>query len=184
MLDYIVGVLHVGYIQCRGGSQHRRPTSWQLGCFSTRCNRLPAVSAAESSSHGPWSPGPGPVGPVAPAASAFKVSNKGPHSPSLVSRHAQVRRLAKRSRNHTQTDSTDSTDSTETLTLAGGTNSSSMVPPLFARLKSSKIHPDSPVGVDCPSVGLASSAAASLAAASPSSLYLAQRPFGMRSTMK
>ena len=82
-----------------------RLTSWQLGCDSARCNRLAAVSAAESSSHGTWSPGTvGPVGPVGPVASAaaFKVSNKGPHSPSLVSRHVQGIRVAKLSRNHTQ----------------------------------------------------------------------------------
>ena len=51
-------------------------------------------------------------------------------------------------------------------------------------VRPAKIHPDSPDAVDCPSVALASSAAASLAAASPSSLYLAQLRFVMRSTMK
>jgi len=51
-------------------------------------------------------------------------------------------------------------------------------------VRPAQIHPDSPDAVVCPSVALASSAAASLAAASPSSLYLAQLRFGTRSTMK
>lgn len=175
-----IRVLHVWSTSTVQNSQHHLTADWltsrQLGCDSARCNRLPAVSAAESSSHGPWSPGTvGPVGPVASAA-AFKVSNKGPHSPSLVSRHVQVIRVAKLSRNQTQIFRLYR--HLMTLTLACGTNSSSTI------VRPAKIHPDSPDAVDCPSVALASSAAASLAAASPSSLYLAQLRFGMRSTMK